>query len=128
MSIQAMILTAAIVVPGEGKGNVSGEMVRGLDLSGQWEGTLRSKQGEVSRVRIDRKVMLIESKGITRGFSTSRLIDEGGGKLLYRGQLSLYRQGNNLLVICVGDLNRRPSSIGEENGNLFILHRVKSRK
>ena len=129
MSALAMILTAAMAVPGSGPEKVSIDMERRLDLRGEWQGTLRTKQDEVYRVRIDRKLMLIESsEGITRAFSTSNLIDEGCGKLLYRGRLSLYRQEDNLLLICVGDANRRPSSIGVECGPTFVLRRVKPRK
>jgi hypothetical protein len=128
MSALAMILTAAMMVQADGHEKVSGEVEQGLDLSKKWEGTLRSKKAEVCRVRIDRKVTLVESEEGRVSFSTSNIIDEGGGKLIFRGKRGLYRQADDLLVICVGDVNRRPPVIGEAHGYLLILHRAKSRK
>ncbi|HTU21909.1 MAG TPA: hypothetical protein VMG10_27975 [Gemmataceae bacterium] len=127
-SALAMILTAATMIPANGPEMVSAEFVQGLDLSGKWEGTLWTKQGEVGRVQIDPKVILIESAGDTVGFSTSNLIDEGDGKLDFKGHLGLYRQADDVLLICVGDAKTRPLSIGKEYGTLFVLRRIKPRK
>lgn len=44
MSALAMILTAAIVVPGDVPEKVLGEIEQRLDLSGEWEGTWESHQ------------------------------------------------------------------------------------
>jgi hypothetical protein len=41
MSTLAIVLTAAMVVPGNGPEMVSWEMEQGLDLSGEWEGVMK---------------------------------------------------------------------------------------
>ncbi|HEY7330061.1 MAG TPA: hypothetical protein VH592_20665 [Gemmataceae bacterium] len=129
MTALAMILTAAMAVPGDGPEKVKGEMERGLDLSGQWEGTWRSKQGEVCRIRIVPKIRFDRlSDGITIVLQSDDFIDEGNGKLSFRGGLGLYRQEKERLFICIGDLKSRPLAIGKESGELVILHHVKSRK
>lgn len=130
MSTLAMILTVAMVVPASGPEKVSGAVAKSqrLDLSGVWKGTARTKCGASYRVRIDPKVMFFESEEKTMGLSTSNLIDQGDGKLLFKGCLGLYRCKDDLLLICVGDVKNRPPSIGVECGLTFILHRVKPRE
>lgn len=128
MSAVAMILTAAMAVPADLPEKVSGEMVQGLDLSREWEGTLRSKQGKECRVRIDPKWIFLESDEGKIGLGTKNLVDEGNGKLRFRGSLGLYRYEKDRLLICIGDGKSRPLTIGQEYGSLLILHRAKSRK
>ncbi len=128
MSALAIILTAAMIGPGDGPEKVSGEVKQGLDLSKEWEGTVRSEQGEMGRVRIDRRVIVIEWARGSVGLPTSNIIDEGGGKLLFVGKRGLYRQVDDSLVICIGDVSRKPLSIGAVQGHLIVLRRVKSRK
>jgi hypothetical protein len=55
MSTLAMILTAAMAVPGDGSEKVSGELVEEkLDLRGQWRGTLYSRPGVIMSVTIEK--------------------------------------------------------------------------
>ena len=54
MSALAMILTAVMAVPGNGPEKASGEIRQGLDLSGEWEGTLHSFDGKVYQVHLTR--------------------------------------------------------------------------
>jgi hypothetical protein len=127
MSALAMILTAAMAVSGDGAGNASMEVVHGLDLNGIWEGNWKTKEGEIA-IRIDPKVIAFESDQGSCTLDRSNMIDEGCGKLLFRGIPSLYRQESNLLIICFSDAKSRPLAIGAEYGHLLILHRVKARK
>ena len=69
-SALAMILAAAMAVPGDGSESVSMEMVQGLDLSGTWKGF------NGNRVMEDQfKLLLAKSDS---------WVDEGAGKMRFK--------------------------------------------
>ncbi|MGH7221633.1 MAG: hypothetical protein ACRELF_00220, partial [Gemmataceae bacterium] len=77
MSAVAMILTAAMVVPGSGPEMVSGEMEQGLDLGGEWKGIWGGAQGGYVNVRFNEGIIeLTEDNGEGLGARVS-FIDEG---------------------------------------------------
>lgn len=147
MSALAMILTAAMAVPGDGPEKVSGEIaeeakLQRLDLSGEWEGKwtyngvtadVMLRDGELCRF-----ACRCQQAGLIRELLPFTFIDEGRGKLRIHspwsgnGQsLGIYRQQSDKLVIYYRDAeNGRPTAFraaGEEH-NTLIFHRVKSRK
>lgn len=141
MSALAMILTAAMMVPGHGPENVSGEMVREsepLDLKAKWKGIWYRPNGSKWDVEIVDHFLSAEiDDGCTLGFCAWRLertTDEGGGKLVLREgekvDLGIYEQHNDRLVICYSVSGRtRPTSFRSCKGqHLLVLHRIKSRK
>jgi hypothetical protein len=52
MSALAMILVAAMGLPGDGSEKVSGEMEQGLDLRGTWEGTYSTDGMQIWSARL----------------------------------------------------------------------------
>ncbi len=136
MSALAMILTAAMVIPANGPGRASSEMVRAqqpLNLSGEWEGTLRDSESKVKGnwiVKLSDDWVVVE-----RGIDTRRLIwqmtNEGGGKVKVRLSrtvyLGIYRQESDRVIIALRDCKRgRPTSFRpSDDQSLLILHRAK---
>jgi hypothetical protein len=140
MSALAMLLTVAIVVPGDGPEKRSMEVVEMmLDLSGEWEGTVQSTISEskasikISRGRAD----IRGSNGFVEKVPL-KIIEEGEGKLRMEGEivgvkrklLGIYKwQGNRLVICCRVESKGRPTSFMVDGGNkLLILHRPKPRK
>jgi hypothetical protein len=136
MSALAMILTATMAVPADEPKKVSGEMVREqqpLDLSGEWEGTLRdseSKNRGSWTVKLNDRWLVLE-----RGIDTQRLLlqvtNEGKGKVriklsrtVYAG---IYRQQSDRVIIALRDSKKGwPVSFRvEADQSLLILHRAK---
>jgi hypothetical protein len=130
MSTLAMILTAAMVVPGDGPKMESREIEQGLDLSGTWEGTFHAIDGEVWTIHLTRARCRCESKRAMSEYDNP-FRDDGGGKLHIHnrpGRLGIYRQEGDHLIICLGD-EYRPTTFRTTDGqNLLILHRVKPSK
>ncbi len=134
MSALAMILTAAMVVPGDGPEKVSGEMVQErLDLRGEWEAILFHGGKKVSgQARILRGLLVTwEGKGGRGSFFWSDVpVDEGKGNFRIGGSLGIYQYDGNRLRICFDDgAGDRPTSfLPGKNRVYLILHRVKSSK
>lgn len=121
MSALAMILTAAMVVPGDGSEKVPMEMVQGFDMSGEWKAWWRDDKWGVGIETAPHKLL-------------SNTVFEGGNKLrmTYRGgcHLGIYKQEHNRIVICLRELGcGRPTDFRVKlDEELLILHRVKFRK
>lgn len=138
MSALAMILTAAIVVPGNGPKEEPAEMVRALDLSGEWEGTGQSTISK-SRLKISRGQGHIDIQAQRGAIGADlKIIDEGEAKLrievkvcgTVRRLLGIYKwQGDRLLICCRQESKGRPTSFMVDEVNcLLLLHRLKPRR
>jgi hypothetical protein len=136
MSALAMILTAAIAVPGDVPEKESGEVERGLDLSGEWEGTSTDgiATGEVRLVKDKGKANVRNPAVRGYGRFDFKVFDEGGGRLRIligeRESLGIYRyQDDDHVIICVSQHGLRPQSFCCGDGQeLTFLHRVKPGK
>ncbi len=126
MSALAMILTAAMVVPGDGAEKGSSEIAQPkLDVSGRWRGWMKGARDASEVPTLD-----LNKWGI---------VDEGEGRLRFkirdvdgvrRTVYGIYKQRGDHLEICfalVGKL--RPTRFeGGEERCLLVLRRVKSSK
>lgn len=145
MSALAMILTAAMVIPGDRPEKVSGEVAENqrLDLSGEWEGFWWFDHN--TRFEAHSKCPSGQGHLMGRQFAivcrgncnlTAYFIDEGQGHLCGEWELigprihGIYRQEGTKLLICFTELaSPCPTSFRAGEGrHLLILHRVKSRK
>jgi hypothetical protein len=126
MSPLAMILTAAMTVPGIGPEQVSGEVQEPrLDLSGEWEGVYFNSKEKLSARLADGflTVTLVHDGGQSTSRLAIQFADDGGGKLrvgMFGNPPSSpgsYRQARDGLVI-----------IFEGNQVTLTLHRVKPTK
>jgi hypothetical protein len=136
MSALAMILTAAMVAPGNGPEMESGKIAQneqGFDLRGIWEGSLRMRRADGTYYTVpgsyqDGKLTIVELDGPE--VVKVVFIDEGKGKFRYRAVkegeegLGIYKWNQEQLVLCLGE-KKRPSSFRDEDGFILILHRVK---
>jgi hypothetical protein len=136
MSTLVVILAAAMAVPGIGPEAVSGEMERGLDLSGKWEGTWLQLdwQVPVERANLD-EGKLVTSHGPWHSRFDLTATDEGKGRLRLRlsewNCLGIYEFHDDGIRICFRSADQGyPSSFQVDKGGqrLLILHRVKPRK
>lgn len=139
-SALAMVLMAAMAVPGNGPEKVSAEMKQGLDLSGEWEGTLSKydrKYGEfAAKVHVSGGRLKAEDNTKPGEFVADVPIsftDEGNGRFRFRlndDQLyqGIYRQEGDRFSACFSDKHRPSEFKLTGRRGLFILHRVKSRK
>jgi hypothetical protein len=127
-SALAMILAAGMAI-GTGPEMVSGEVVRGLDLRGEWEGTIRHSFGGDRPVVLDKDGVLTEDDGlISLGFFLE-VSDEGKGKVQIRlggsARVGIYKHEGEDVVICFCRVDR-PTEFRAGNGrSLLILRRVK---
>jgi hypothetical protein len=142
MSALAMILTAAMMVPGDGPEKASGEIARErqpLDLSGEWEGTLQDATTPKGGIKMKAKMLAEDfyySKEPDLRFyrGLAEVYDEGAGRMRFEPEagkiLGIYQQDGDRVIMCIGDANgNRPDSFRIGKGQqLLILHRVKSRK
>jgi len=130
-SALAMILAAGMTVPGDVPKEVSGEIEQGLDLRGEWEGTLDNGRKA--------KTMSVHLSGTRIRFTNDdesvsydhRIVDEGKNKLRFNDKLpGIYRQDGARLNICYRcDGKGRPTSFRGGDGQVLLsLHRVKPRK
>lgn len=140
MSALAMILTAAMVIPGDGPEMASGEIRQGLDLSGEWVGTVKSSDGHVTgdvqlrngKLRVVAKITYCLPE--VRTFEKDWVyVDEEEGKLLLfeSRRPGIFRQHRDRVTICyhVMEGKERPTDFQTGEGRVFyFLHRVKSRK
>jgi hypothetical protein len=136
MSALTMILTAAMVVPGDGSGQekASMEMAQVVDLSGDWEGTGQSAMESKWRIKFSRGRVRIQSQQGTIE-APFKIIGEGEGKLRMEVSgagavwklLGIYKwQGNRLVICCREESKGRPTSFAVDDVNrLLILHRLK---
>ncbi len=138
MSALAMILTAAMVVPGDRPEKVSAELVepQRLDLRGEWKGVWR--QGKDKRFSVssnESRLVGIRGSSVTL-IDTKDIIDDGRGQLhgtwlfAENGIHGIYKWEGKRLFIC---FSRRPdppptSFAGTDSQDLLILRRVNSRK
>ena len=138
MSALAMVLTAAIVVPGDGPEKVSGEieLEQGLNLSGEWQGVLYH-WGETYKgngwIHEDGEFAFIYRRFGNIPFATPAGLvkDEGNGYLQIGEYVGIYEQRGDRLRMCLSFDGPRPTSfrIGNDNAQcLLILRRVKSSK
>jgi hypothetical protein len=145
MSALAMILTAAMMVPGDGPERVSGELAKPqrLDLSGEWKGqftygdrhatiTLEGKMSGSIFVVMPQEIQLID-------LGPERMTDEGNGRFSLRRDtkapeapdyLGIYKHEGDRVTICYRLTKYgRPSKFKfVDSCRLLILHRVKSNK
>ena len=136
-SALAIILTAAIAIPGNGPDMVSGEIEQGLDLHGQWKGTWVYEDGVCYDADTDESRSLIGFTGnMMTSLELSDIIDEGRGKCRMKWFWSedgwcrgIYRQDGDRLTICFCDRRGpRPTSFRAAKGqHLLVLRRVKPR-
>jgi hypothetical protein len=143
MSALAMILTAAMMIPGDGPEKTSGkvsEKERGLDLKGKWEGSLGIKlpDGSPSTVPVtyqDGKLTAGDLEEAEAVKMKVLFIDEGHGKCWCRyaatgkDALGIYKWQRDQLFICISEGKGRPTNfMVEETSTLLTLHRIKPRK
>jgi hypothetical protein len=139
MSALAMILTAAMIVPGDGPKMVSGETKQRLDLSGVWVGEWKSGGSDRDtplRVRLRKGVFVAKGDNWDRPdkIKITKVIDEGNGNIRFtlglESCVGIYHQEADRLSICFCIVPQdRPTSFRpREYQWLFILHRVKRRK
>ncbi len=139
MSALAMILTVAMVVPGDGGGREKASMEMGyvFDLSGEWEGTGQSAMESKWRIKFSRGCVHVQTQRSATE-SPFKIIGESEGKLrmevgpagAVRRLLSIYKwQGDRLVICCREESKGRPTRFTVEDENrLLILHRTKPRK
>jgi hypothetical protein len=133
-SALAMVLTAAMAVPGNGPEKVSGEVEQGLDLRGEWEGTWRNPgwPGEADDlIYLSGTKFSISVKGSPFISFYHTIVDEGDNKLRFsEGLAGIYRQDGGRITICLRAADKgRPTDFQAGNGqHLITLHRVKPRK
>src|SRR5262245_46202881 len=131
-SALAMVLMAAMVVPGNGAEKVSWEMEQGLDLSGEWEGTFGSKGGQAWtwNARLSSGILKCwDQQNRQRGQGQVRFVDKGGGKVSVGfGDKPLffhhgtYKQESDLIVISY------PVGPKKDRQIIITLRRVKPGK
>jgi hypothetical protein len=132
-SALAMVLTAAMVVPGNGPEMVSAEMEQRLDLRGEWEGTWHYSVEGTRRVVItgNRLFFITGACAVGRPFVC---VQESAGtfRAHWDGEacLGIYRYDGGRLLLCVREASKGyPTSFrAGAVQDLLILHRVQPRK
>lgn len=121
MSALAMILTAAMVVPGDGRERVSMEMVQVFDLSGEWKARWIDDRWGVGIETAPHKLL---ANTVFEGVNKLRITYRGGC------HLGIYKEEANHVVICLREPGRgRPRDFRvKPDQELLILHRAKPRK
>ncbi len=129
-----------MAVPGIEPDKVSGEIERGLNLRGEWEGKEWRGNGEVFKVEVRDGELTGESlteKGVILvPLEISRIVDEGHGKFKVKWSSSgirftgIYRQDDNRVILCfpIADDGHPTSFRAGDGQHLLTLHRVKPRK
>lgn len=125
MSSLVMILTVAMMVPGNGPERASGEiaMPQPLDLKGQWWLTCGKDSYEISGEEIIRSWKL-RDEGIGRFRMTVTIMKQD---FL---MLGIYRQEKEKILMCFRNADYgRPTRIQDCDGQFVVtLRRIKSRK
>ena len=131
----AMVLMAAMVIPGNGPEKVSGEVKQGLDLSGEWEGSWDRGTGLIYKANL-RENRLVGKRG-NGSIHFPRFIVEEDGEGAIRVTVGgggvckgIFRcEGDHVLICFRNSHTLRPTSFQAGHGQeLLILHRVKPRK
>jgi hypothetical protein len=134
-SALAMVLMAAMAVPGNGPEKVLGEVEQRLDLRGQWEGMVSHIEGKLLTARLGDGILFeLDGSTLAWGFDGWEFSDEGAGRfrllLSGMGYQGIYKWEGNRVT-----LSYRPNGIGRttsfragDGQHLIILHRVKPRK
>lgn len=133
MSTLAMILTAAMGVPGDVPERESGQIAetQPLALSGEWKGSWSNSSGNFKVIVTREKVSLADNRAPIMVWIVR---DEGEGRIQLNywmlTYLGIYRQEGDRLLICLREASQgRPTSFRVSDGqDLLILHRVKPRK
>jgi hypothetical protein len=128
--LRVMVLAVGMAVSGDMPGTVPVETERGLDLHGEWEGTMDWLGRQSLPVVFAKGILTAPERGIVL-WPSDEVFDEGQGRfLLTRGavpKLGIYRYQGDSLCICFGWT--RPVAFSTENGgSLIVLHRVKPAK
>ncbi|HEY7308374.1 MAG TPA: hypothetical protein VH643_03325 [Gemmataceae bacterium] len=141
-SALAMILTAAMAVPGNGSEKTSGETTDNLRFTGRWEGTLTlcwqdNNENYIAAVLSDGVLTLHrrydgDPYSSSCVFSSCVFTDTGKGtvrlrlgKSVYEG---IYRIEREDILLCFKTTGKRPSSFKVRAGTmLFTLRREKIR-
>jgi hypothetical protein len=129
----AMILTTAMAVPGDVPEKVSGEVEERLDLSGEWEGTLRNYDGVRSRFRWSKGEMVVRHAQMKDALVVrASFTDEGRCRVRLRMDddiyLGIYRQEGDRITTCFSDKQYPERFCLSKTQFLIILHRVKPRE
>ena len=132
MSTLVIVLMAAMAVPGNGPEMVSGELEQGLDLSGEWEGTL-AYESKVNHVTLN-DFTLVEFQWSRLSISNLKVQDEGQGR--FHGiegrfrYVGIYEWRGETLILCYREASKgRPTSFQARDAQyVLILHRVKPLK
>jgi hypothetical protein len=137
-STLAMVLIAAMAVPGNGPEMVSGEMKQErLDLSGEWVGERRFGDGQIWQTELSKgEFKFKEGKELVSLLPVEFIKDEGNGRLridfplIEVTILGLYKRENGRIIMCWGELRKeRPSSFRAAKAeSILILHRIKPGK
>jgi hypothetical protein len=134
-SALAMVLMAAIAIPGNGPEKVSGEMVQELDLSGKWEGTFRLDDFLIG-AEMTAGILNIK-EGFLPETNPLRVINEGDGRLCLMEMeqdrvfaLGIYMWERHCVIFHIrADEKGRPLSFDDVRDTcIYNLHRVKPRK
>lgn len=139
MSALAIILTAAMAIPGNGPEMELGEVAetQRLDLSGEWEGLWEPGDGTIWQAELeDCRFEATRGNGPQVWFQVweQHITDEGGARIRIEVgchvHLGIYKQQNDRIVVCYGKHGQaRPTSFRAVDGqSLLMLHRVKPRK
>jgi hypothetical protein len=133
MPALAMILTAVLVVPGDVPERESCEVEQGLDLRGDWEGTIIYKDNRTDCVTLAHCRLIVWSWSSV-DLRSWKMREEGRGKFRVvfdlRDYLGIYEWRGDTVVLCIRPMSKgRPMSFQAGDGRtLLILHRVKPRK
>ena len=139
-STLAMILTAAMAVPGNGPDKLSGEMksTDSLDLSGEWQGVWKAGKAEYEVHQLGGRGVW-SYRRVPKGkqgpaYLIPSITDEGEGRLKLTWVddpcLGIYEQDGDCLIICFRDVRkgRATSFHAGDSQHLLILHRIKHHK
>jgi hypothetical protein len=133
MTTLVLVLAAGMAVPGIGPEKVSGEIEQGLDMRGEWRGTLRDsrddwKTADLATLRGDKLTLPAYNNGFV-----FEITDEGKGRIRILWGIDVFlgiydQRGDYLVFSFRKEKYGRPASFKAEHGRLLILHRVKPAK
>jgi hypothetical protein len=130
MSALAMILTAAMVVPGDGPEKVSGEIKKGerLDLRGKWK--LEFGAGTLETLTREELIRALRIQDMGEGRLRMALPKSYKGDLVFIPYTGTYRQERDRVVIQFRMVvEKTPTAFRDHyRRGYIILHRIKSDK
>jgi hypothetical protein len=140
MSTLVIVLTAAMVAPGNGPKMELGEIAESqrLDLRGEWVGVMKGTKGRLAgfdtfRLRCSDGQIEVMHPQTDQVVIVLTAIDEGDGRFRLdngrRDFLGIYRQCSDSVILCIRVPDGRPASfwVGDRQ-HLLTLHRVKPHK